>query len=63
MRKQLCIFILAAIVEGKKQKKERTAEEFFQCRAKQNCGDCIQTSPKCAWCEGIVKLIVQLNFA
>ena len=54
MKRQLCVLILAALGEAKKQKKERVAQEFFQCRAKQNCGDCIQTSPKCAWCEGKV---------
>ena len=55
MKRQLCVLILAALGEAKKkQKKERAAQEFFQCRAKQNCGDCIQTSPKCAWCEGTV---------
>ena len=55
MKRQLCVLILAALGEAKKkQKKERSAQEFFQCRAKQNCGDCIQTSPKCAWCEGTV---------
>ncbi|CAG5102632.1 Oidioi.mRNA.OKI2018_I69.chr1.g392.t1.cds [Oikopleura dioica] len=48
--RHLLILLFAAVCETKKRKQE---EEFFQCRAKENCGECIQASPKCAWCEDL----------